>query len=165
MWNFVILSVLLALTGFYATIDKEGLAAMEQAKADNYANNMALYRQAVITYFTQNPTAYDNVDISLLRATGAVPPWSALYTQPAADVWGNYRGPDGVIYIYAKSPPPVNIVAEVLTVSHNSELVGVFRTGDVFLYSPRTGDYTKSKLPPPGSVPIPNGSPVWIGSI
>jgi hypothetical protein len=164
MWNFVILSVLMALTGFYATIDKAGLAAMEQAKADNYANNMALYRQATITYFTQNPTRYESVDMAVLRASGAVPTWSALYTQPA-DVWGNYRGPDGVIYVYAKSLPPVNIVAEVLKLSHNSELVGVFRTGDVFLYSPRTGKYTGSMLPPPGMVPIPNGSPVWIGSI
>jgi hypothetical protein len=165
MWNFVILSVLVALTGFYATIDKEGLAAMEQAKADNYASSMALYRQATITYFTQNPTVYQSVDIAVLRASGAVPMWSALYTQQAAEVWNNYRGPDGVIYIYAKTAPPVNMVAEVLKASHNSELVGVFRTGDVFLYSPRTGNYTASKLPAPGIVPIPDGSPVWIGSI
>lgn len=164
MWAMVIVAVMVSLTGFYRLIDKEGMASVEQVKADNLADSMAIYREAVTTYFTQHPGEFDSVGIDKLKSTNALPSWSTLYQQPATSIWANYRHDDGVIYIYAATLPPVNISADVARLSQNSVLAGVFRTGDTTLHSPVFGD-TKVKLPPPGKAPIPNGSPVWIAML
>jgi hypothetical protein len=75
-------------------------------------------------------------------------------------MWANYRDSDGMIYVYASPLPQTNVFTEVMKLTQNSVLVGVFRTGDTTLFSPVHGD-TKRKLPP-ASVAIPDGSPVWI---
>jgi hypothetical protein len=157
----LVLAIMVSLTGFYRLIDEESMTAVEQVKAENLADSMAIYREAVVAYFTQHPGELGSVSIDKLKSTDALPSWSTLYQKPATSIWANYRHDDGVIYIYASSPPPVDIAAEVVRLSQNSVLTGIFKTGDTTLHSPAYGD-TKVTLPPPAKAPIPNGSPVWI---
>jgi hypothetical protein len=161
MWAFVFVAVMASLTGYYRFIDKEALAASEQAKADNLAESMTIYRDAVVAYFNQRPSEFGTVGIDRLIATNALPNWSTMFQKPATSIWTNYRHDDGVIYIYATQAPPVNATADIARLSQNSVLAGVFRTGDITLHSPVFGD-TKVALPPRAKAPIPNGSPVWI---
>lgn len=158
MWGLTVFVVMMALTGFYATSNKEIAVATEQARAEHLADNMAIYREAVITYFTQHSASFGSVDMATLKSSGALPNWSPMYVQPS--IWANYRDADGMIYVYATTLPPVNITADIVRLSQNSMLAGVFRTGDTTLFSPVFGN-TQIKLPPAG-VNIPNGSPVWV---
>lgn len=162
MWNFAALAVLFALTGLYASYARDGMAQAEQARAENIVGEMAVYRTAVVDYFTLQPAAVQvSINLNQLAAQNVVPTWSTLFTQPASSIWANYRTADGTIYIYAATPPRVNVVAEMLAYSQNSVLAGVFRAGDLTLYSPVFGD-TNIPLPPAAEVSIPVGSPVWI---
>lgn len=160
MWQFVVLVVMTMLTGVYSLREHDREADVEQATAESVAGEMAVYREAVITWFSENPNQLQPVPIDTLRSNNLLPVWSTLRTNPAASIWANFRDADGLIYIYATTLPRVNIVNEVAKLSQNSVLAGVFRTGDATLHSPVFGN-TGIKLPPAG-VPIPNGSPVWI---
>lgn len=161
MWNILVVVVIASLTGLYANIDKKYLLANENTEAANLAKDMAIYREAVIAYFSQNPAVYQGVDLDTLKAANVLPPWSTLYARPHTSIWANYRDTDGMIYIYASPLPATNVFPEVMKLTQNSVMVGVFRTGDTTLFSPVLGD-TKRKLPPSGNVAIPEGSPVWI---
>ncbi|RJF96855.1 hypothetical protein D3870_20955 [Noviherbaspirillum cavernae] len=162
MWNIAVLTIMISLTGFYAMFDKESLAVAGKPKSMPIAENMALYREAVITYFTEHPEETGpSVDIATLVASRALPGWSSLANAPRSSIWANYRDTDGMIYIYAKSLPPVNIVADIVELAQNSVFAGVYRTGDTTLFSPVKGD-TKIKFKLPANLQIPHGSPVWI---
>lgn len=165
MWNLLVLVVMTTLASLYMGADQKNAVAAEQVKAENLAGSMAVYREAVINYFSQHPALVGtSVDLATLKINNALPAWSILYTQPATSTWANYRDNDGMIYVYASAPAPYGVVADVLTLSQNSVLAGVYRSGDVTLYSPVFGD-TGVKLPPSSAVAIPNGSPVWIAMI
>lgn len=161
MWNLLVLSVLLSVTGYYAMVGDEHQQLVQQSQAETLAGSMATYRDAVQRYFNAHPAQYGSVDITTLKNANALPSWSPLYTQPSSSIWANYRDTNGAIYIYAASLPPVNIVSEILALSQNSVLAGVYRSSDVSLHSPAFGD-TGIPLPAPSKVSIPNGSPVWI---
>lgn len=161
MWNLLMLSVLLSVAGYYAMVGEEHQQLAQQSQAETLAGSMATYRDAVQRYFDAHPTQYQGVDIATLKAANALPSWSALYTQPSTSIWANYRDTNGAIYIYAASRPPVDIVSEILALSQNSVLAGVYRSGDTTLHSPAYGD-TGIPLPAPSKVSIPHGSPVWI---
>lgn len=161
MWNLLVVVVIASLTGLYASFDKEFLLASENTEAVNLAKDMAIYREAVITYFDRNPTVYQSVDLDTLKAADVLPSWSTLYLRPRTSIWANYRDTDGTIYIYASALPATNVFPELTKLTQSSVMVGVFRAGDTTLFSPVLGD-TKRKLPPEASVDIPEGSPVWI---
>ncbi|SFL98393.1 type IV pilus biogenesis protein PilM [Rugamonas rubra] len=161
MWNLAVLTALVSLAGYYAVADKAGLEAQSQARADSLAEGMALYRDAVARYFAGHPGGQRSVDLATLRASGALPAWSPLNGAAAATPWANYRAAAGTIYIYAAQAPAENIVADVVRLSRNSVLAGVYRSGDSTLYSPIFGD-TRIPLPTPADAAIPDGSPVWI---
>lgn len=161
MWHVLMILAVASLSGLYATIDKKSLLANENVDAVNMARDMAHYREAVIAYFAQNPTAYQSVDFATLQEANVLPAWSPLYAKPTVTTWANYRDTDGMIYVYASTPPASNLLPELMKLTQNSVMVGVYRTGDTTLYSPVLGD-TRRKLPSSGSVVIPEGSPVWI---
>lgn len=160
MWQLVVLMVMTMLTGVYSLGEQERVAEVEQATAESIAGEMAVYREAVVAWFSQHPGQFQPVPIDTLRNNNLLPAWSTLRTNPAASIWANFRDADGLIYIYAATLPRVNITNEVVNLSQNSVLAGVFRTGDTTLHSPVFGN-TGVKLPPAGAA-IPNGSPVWI---
>ena len=165
MWHTVMIACMVAMTGVYSMMDETmPTVSARQAKADGMAQSMAVYRQAVLSYFEDKPELKKNVDtvaINDLIDGGMLPEWSTLNANPEATIWTNFRDNKGTIYIYAIARPPVDIVTDVLTLAYNSELVGLFRDGDRTLHSPVHGD-TGIKLPPPGRARIPDGSPVWI---
>lgn len=161
MWNIAIMVVMMALAGVYATVDTKSASVIRDTNAAKLADSMAIYRTAVTQYFTANGSPPQSVDIDTLKAANVLPEWSSLYVQPATSIWANYMDAEGLIYIYAVSLPPPDVITHVLNLSHNSILAGVFRTGDTVLYSPVFGD-TNIRLPAPSEAQIPNGSPVWV---
>jgi type II secretory pathway pseudopilin PulG len=161
MFNFLILAAIVAATGFYAMLGEQNQQRAQQSQAETLAGSMATYREAVRNYFIAHPAQYQPVDIATLKSSNVLPSWSTLYTQPSSSIWANYRETNGTIYIYAASLPPVSIVSEIATLSQNSVMTGIFRSGDTTLYSPVFGN-TSIPLPQPSKVTIPNGSPVWI---
>ena len=163
MWNLALLAVLVSLAGYYAGADKAGAEARRHARADSLAEDMALYRDAVARYFAGHAGGQRSVDLATLRASGALPAWSPLNGAAAATPWANYRNAAGTIYIYAARAPADNIVADIVRLSRNSVLAGVYRGGDSTLYSPIFGD-TRIALPTPAEAAIPDGSPVWIAA-
>lgn len=163
MWPLAVLTVLLTLSGYYALDGQQRQTAAGQGRAEVLADSMAVYRQAVRQYFASYPGPQHSVSLAALRASHALPAWSPLYTGAGPALWANYRAADGTIYIYAAATPAQNIAAELVRLSRNSVLAGVFRAGDATLYSPVFGN-TGIPLPTPAEAAIPNGSPVWIAT-
>lgn len=161
MWSLVIVFVMAALTGFYAMPAERSRLATENQSARELAESMALYRQAVLAYYSAHQVNDPSVDIDTLKQSGVVPSWSTLSTRSASVIWANHRDGAGVIYIYPSVPAPRNIVAEVLKLSGNSMLVGVYRAADQSLYSPADG--TRVALASPGpAAAIPDAALVWL---
>lgn len=161
MWNIVVFATMLAIAGVYANLNEDAMAAIERAEVESLAESMALYREAVVSYYRTSKSNDPSVNIDTLKTNASLPAWSRLFTQPETSIWNNYRDASGRIYIYASGPSPAAMVSDLIAMSENSELVGVYRTGDTTLYSPIAGD-TRIDLPPASKVTIPNGSPVWI---
>lgn len=161
MWHVAVLIAMTALTGMYALNGTSSPRLIEDAHAARLADSMAVYRHAVTQYYNDHPATPYSVDIATLNAAGLFPEWSPLHTHPETAIWRNYINADGRIYIYAASRPAPDAITHVLKLSHNSVLAGVFRTGDITLYSPVYGD-TGIPLPTAAEAGIPNGSPVWV---
>lgn len=163
MWNIVVLTVMAGLAGYYSTMaGRNEIATRTVVQSSNLVESMALYRNAVIDYFTAHPAQYSSVDINTLISTNSLPSWSTLYARPETSIWANYRDPNGTIYIYATSVPPVNIVSDIARLSNNSVLAGEYMAGQTTLYSPVFGN-TNVTLPVQAATLFPDGSPVWIG--
>lgn len=161
MWTFTVALMIIALSGLYMNIDKQQSANANQASSARIADSMAVYRDAVSRYFASRQTEYGSISNAALQAANALPSW---YVGPSAAYgwnWANYRGSNGLIYIYATAEPQVNIAADIVKLSDNSILAGLYRDGDANLYSPVYGP-TNIPLPPSALAPIPNGSPVWV---
>ena len=161
MWPMLIFAALLAITGVYKIADVSVASGVRDARAAMLADTMVTYRTAVTRYVTTYGTDSQHVGIAALKAANLLPGWSILDQQPETSIWSNHISPDGKIYIYATSAPPPEVVSHLLRLSHNSVLVGVFRSGDVILHSPVFGN-TNIPLPAPAITQIPNGSPVWV---
>lgn len=162
MWNLFVISVLAAMTGIYANFSEQSFDMVERNVSRETAESMALYREAVIQYYTANDLKNHSVSLDVLKTADMVPTWSTLYTRSAESIWGCYRAADGTIYVYATSLPRTNIQAELVALSHNSILAGVYRRSGQFLYSPVFGD-TGISLAALASRSVPNNAPVWIG--
>jgi hypothetical protein len=161
MWYLAVMAAIASLSGLYVSIDKKLLLSNENMETVNLAKDMAIYREAVITYFARNPSIYRSVSLNTLKSANVLPAGSTLYSRPYTSIWANYRDTDGMIYVYTSTLPTTNIYPEVMKLTQNSILVGVYRTGDTTLYSPAIGN-TKHKLPSPTNVTIPEGSTVWV---
>jgi hypothetical protein len=162
MWNLLMISVLTALVGVYANSGERTVAMIETNKARETAEGMALYREAVILYYTAHDVKNYSVSLEVLKTENLVPAWSTLSTGGAGSIWRNYRAADGMIYVYAGSLPPTNIQMEMAELSRYSYLVGVYRQSDMSLYSPVFGDIGIS-LAVLASKSVPDKAPVWIG--
>jgi hypothetical protein len=162
MWNLVVITVLAAMASVYASLGERTAAVIEPAMSRDTAENMALYREAVIQYYTANDVKNYSVDLETMKAANVVPTWSTLYTNSATAIWANFRAADGTIYVYAASLPSMNIQADLARVSRNSYLVGMYKRQGQTLYSPVYGD-TGISLAALASKHIPDNAPVWIG--
>lgn len=123
------------------------------------AAGMAVYRNAVIAYYTQNPTKFGSAAIGTLIGAGVLPSWS-----PQAPQFAHYRNADGSIVVYASAKTPPAMLGELLKLSRNSLLVGQYSSGDSYFRSAHYGP-TTLPLPAPSVVPIPAGSPLWMAQV
>ncbi|MFZ6774450.1 type IV pilus biogenesis protein PilM [Undibacterium sp. SXout7W] len=178
MWNVLALTTMLSLVGYYNLSEYRILPNPDRVAARNLAASMGTYRQAVINYSTANPTdTGHSVDPAAFFPTG--------YTVAAASIWSNYIEPDGTIYIYPNpaKPLPVNITAEIVSLSQNSVLAGESGATDNMLHAPAdiatpidhinnnqdipmAEDYHVTSLipltPSTSTLIVPPGSPVWL---
>ena len=164
MWGVLVAAIMLMLTSHYMVADQKWLQTLEDMNARIVAEDMALYREAVIGYFTAHDLRNTNVDMSTLSST--FPSWSPLKNGISMASWSNYRDANGMIYIYASSLPKVNITSEIVQLSRNSVLAGAFHTGDASLYSPVFGDtgIPLTSLAVAGVI-VPDGSPLWLATV
>ena len=162
MWNLFVITVLAAVAGVYTNSGERTISMMAHSKAKDTAESMALYREAVIQYFTANDITNQSVTMAMLKAANVVPTWSALYTMTGDSSWGNYRAADGTIYVYAVRLPRMSIQSELAHLSRNSYLVGTYKQSGNTLYSPVYGDTGISLAALTGRA-VPDNAPVWIG--
>ncbi len=181
MWNIIVLTAMLSLVGYYATRDQQYVATTSmQASVNGLAENMAIYRQAVIAYYAANPGAPSNAGASAseLSGAGVFPAWADAALLCAQ--WHNYIDENRMIFVYASGPLSTNIVAKIVNMSGNSVLVGQAQTNgaQLVLYAPAdipTAALTQSTQVPvatdygahssivlPAGAGIPVGSPVWL---
>lgn len=161
MWSLVVATVLVSATGVYSLMCERTLTAAQSNAALEVAGSMALYRQAVVDYFTANDVRGTSVSLAALKSSHMLPTWSLLYQQGAAPIWGNYRDANGIIYIYAMSLPAASVVDEMARLSNNSVLAGTYRNNAATLQSAVFGD-THIPVTVLAGKSIPDGAPVWI---
>lgn len=178
MWNILILSAMVAVAGYYTLSDLRILPNPEYVAARNLAASMGVYRQAVINYSTVNRAVTgQTVNPSAYFPTG--------YTAEAASQWSNYVEPDGTIYVFRNPDKalPVNITAELVSLSQNSVLAGESGATDNMLHAPAdiatpvgwvnnnqdiplaTDYHGASRIPLTPSAAaliVPRSSPVWL---
>jgi hypothetical protein len=162
MWTLLVLTVVAALTTFYAALNERTFSEADNRNSMELAESMALYREAVILYYTANNLTNTSVSLATLITANMVPTWSTLYTSSTAPIWANYRDAGGIIYVYATSLPPVDILSEIAQLSQNSYLAGAYRQTGTLLYSPVYGD-TGISLAALASKSVPDNAPVWVG--
>ncbi|MBP1313326.1 type IV pilus biogenesis protein PilM [Herbaspirillum huttiense F1] len=161
MWGLIVALAMIAAGGFYCSTSSQQLAVVQSNRVRETAAEMALYRQAVIDYFSANDLRGTSVSIETLKSAHALPSWSLLYQQSDRLIWSNYRDQDGIIYVYGTSLPPFNILADLTQLSGNSLLVGVYRSGKSTLQSGLFGD-TGIPVTALAGRAVPDGSPLWI---
>lgn len=162
MWNLVVISMLAVLAAVYASLGERAHWQVERAAAEDVAQSMALYRDAVIRYYAANDLRNHSVSLDELKASGLIPQWSALFSRSEESIWGNFRAADGMVYVFATRLPATDIQAELARLSRNSYLAGAYRQLDQRLVSPHYGD-TGISLPELADRAVPDKAPVWIG--
>jgi hypothetical protein len=186
MWNILVLTIILSVCGYYSMVGQQRLDANEKNIALSIAIGMGTYRQAVVSYYAQNPGAPLNTSLSAatLSASGAFPNWAN--SASLCSQWNNFIDGNGMIYIYEQSPLPANIISDIVTLSQNSVLAGqaISNGGQLTLYAPadigtappstlsqssgipEASDYGAIHDPIvlPAAAAIPVGSPVWLAA-
>ncbi|WP_211474764.1 type IV pilus biogenesis protein PilM [Collimonas humicola] len=169
MWGVLMLVCMLSVAGYYSMAGQENLIASENSVAANLAINMAVYRQAVIDYSSANPAA---LATSVASGALSLPSWGI---PSALSRWDNYIDRNGVIYVFTRMKLPVNITADIVSLSRNSVLAGeaaATAAGSLYLNAPADIAVTPLAaqqaprqvilLPAPAAIPV--GSPVWLAS-
>jgi len=162
MWNLFVITVLAAIGSVYTNFGGHAASTMALNKARDMAENMAVYREAVVQYYTINDIKDKSVTLAAMKAAKVVPTWSTLYTTSTDPIWSNYRAADGTIYVYALKLPNMDIQTELAYLSRNSYLVGTYKKSGNTLYSPVFGN-TGISLAALSSKAVPDNAPVWIG--
>jgi len=147
MWVVWMMVAMLSLTGFVAVSTEVREPPVSTSEAADLAWNLAVYRNAVLAYASQNPAFTGTAPDSALP----FPPWY----KPAAP-WGNKVLP-GMVAVYGSRSMTVELATEMVTLAKGSYFVGIADAKTGRLLSPLLGD-TGLTLPPG----IPDGVPVWL---
>ncbi|NVE00139.1 type IV pilus biogenesis protein PilM [Massilia sp. BJB1822] len=137
-----------AVAGHAALSSRAEPARTVAARAEDLAQNMAVYRSAVVAY----AAAHAGFSGTVADAKLALPSWYVRLPW-----WSNYVD-GGMVTVYASSPPPLGFAAELQRVSRYSMLAGEARGGK--LHTPAFGD-TGIVL----STAVPNLAPVWLAPL
>ncbi len=161
MWNIAILVIMMAIAGGYLTRSMQTSDQLHGRVAMSVASEMGIYRDAVISYFSDNNLINSSVSFAVLKSSGALPAWTRMAQSASAPIWNNYRDANGIIYVYAATLPTQNIAGELAAFSHDSIMVGLYRSAATTLQSPIYGD-TNIPLTALSGKSVPDGAPVWI---
>ena len=161
MWNAAVMAVLIAVAGIYATRSAQTVDVARQSQAASVAAEMAMYRNAVVDYFTANDFNSTTVSTTALKNGGYLKPWTRMSQQGTPLLWSNWRDANGIIYIYATSLPAQNLTGELARLAYNSVFFGLYDSSLPTLQSPVSGD-THIPISAISGKSIPNGAPVWI---
>lgn len=164
MWNVAVMAILVAVAGVYATRNAQTLDDAQATKAVSMAADMAIYRNAVVDYFTATNIKPGVASKNALVSGNYLPAWSRMTTQTTPLMWNNYRDAAGIIYIYATELPKTNLTGELASLAQNSILFGTYDSTTNRLWSPTAGS-TNIPTTSISSLSIPNGAPVWLAMI
>ncbi|UTY59683.1 type IV pilus biogenesis protein PilM [Massilia sp. erpn] len=148
MWMLWLLFALGAAAGHAALSSRVEPARTVAARADDLAQNMAVYRSAVAAY----AAAHAGFNGTVADASLNLPAWYVRLPW-----WSNHVA-DGMVTVYASSPPPLGFAAELQRAAQYSMLAGEARGGK--LHTPAFGD-TGIILP----AVVPNLAPVWLAPL
>ena len=160
MLNMLAIAVMSTLVVLVAMSNTNNSPRAEDARAARLADSFWLYRQAVRAHFAGTTAGPASVETHVLIAENRFPAWSNVATDPNTAAWANYMDAGGRIYLYARTLPPTGVITHLLRLSHDSALLGTYRTDHTTLFSPLYGN-TGSPLPVT-EISIPAGSPVWV---
>lgn len=151
-----VLVAMVSITTYFSVANQVGQPTREQLVGTSLAGNMAVYRDAVLTYLRNNPGF---IGTTIPANQLPLPTWGYVPNS----IWAHYIAPDSyrTIVIYASTRPPVDITAELMELSKNSILAGRINTATNRLESPVHGN-TNILIPLPPGATIPNGTPVWL---
>ena len=158
MFNVLIVAVMAALVAFYSARAPELDRLISHTQSRNLAGDMAVYRQAVVQYFSISGSTASSVAPEVLKAANLLPGWSPLAQSGDGGVWANHRMADGTIFVYAAGATPAEMMADLLELSKNSMQVGRY-DDDCACFKPFLSGPVNIGLP---LNIIPNGSPIWI---
>ncbi len=159
MFNVLIVAVMAALVAFYSARAPELDRLISHTQSRNLAGDMAVYRQAVVAYFSIPGKTGSSVAPEVLRDSNLLPSWSPLaQSGDGGGIWANHREADGTIFVYAAGATPPEMMADLLALSKNSMQVGQYHD-DCACFLPFLPGAVNIGLP---LNIIPNGSPIWI---
>jgi hypothetical protein len=152
MYAIWVVIALATLTGTYALLGNESAPATTSPSEMSLAQNMSLYRQAVVAYAQANPSFAGSVPVNRLTLAAGTPD----------PVWRNYVTPNvgyvgSLVVVYAASPTAPAVVIDIEQLAQGSALAGSAYGGAID--SPGNPE-----VPLPGGVAasVPNGVPVWM---
>ncbi|MFZ2999115.1 MAG: type IV pilus biogenesis protein PilM [Undibacterium umbellatum] len=173
----MVMAVLTALTGWYVSLAWQVQPDSDAAAARKLAEDMAIYRQAVIRFSTQ----YPQLTGSIANTGNGIDPgikefFPPMYSPQFQEKWRNYITEDGLIYIYPAQEQVTGLCDAIVSLSGNSVLAG-FSAIDGTLHAPAdiatslaAGSSQDIPLPPDyhpvGNIPLPSAIPagvvVWV---
>ncbi|GGZ01494.1 type IV pilus biogenesis protein PilM [Pseudoduganella plicata] len=160
MWSIALSTVVVSLIGAFAHFTQPVALAEQRGSEAAMAESMAVYRAAVVRYFSAHAGQVDtSVDLATLRNEGALRDWSTL----PADRWNNYRAADGTIYIYGT--PSADVATALARQAQNSLLAGTYHRATATLYSPAHGDTDIPLAPLLAHRKLADGAPVWLAGV
>jgi len=159
MWSIALSTVIVSLIGAFAHFTQPTELAERHGSVAAVAESMAVYRAAVVRYFSAHDAQRDTtVDLATLRNEGALRDWSTL---PAAR-WNNYRAADGTIYIYGAEAPSADVGAALARQARNSLMAGTYHEASGTLYSLAEGGQHIPLAPLLARRELADGVPVWL---
>lgn len=161
MWSIALSTVVVSLIGAFAHFTQPVELAERQGNVAATVESMAVYRAAVVRYFSAHDALRDtSVDLATLRNDGALRDWSTL---PAAR-WNNYRAADGTIYIYGAGEPAADVGAALARQARNSLMAGTYDRTDGTMYSRAEGGTRIPLAPLLAHRQLADGAPVWLAA-
>jgi hypothetical protein len=153
MWPLVVMFTLLAAIGAVVVSQTSAAPPIEQARGEESARSVALYRALVLQAVQDRPGFVGSLADSELR----LPPW---YLRDTA--WSNTVHADGTVIVYTVLAQPRTLLGDLADIADHSILVGEVRQGPggvPTLYSPVFGD---TGIPAPG---VPAGAVAWLARV
>jgi hypothetical protein len=153
MWPLVVVFTVLSAVGAMVVSQAASAPPVEQARSEEVARSVALYRALVLEAARSRPDFVGTMPDDALH----IPPW---YLRDSA--WTNAVLPDGTVIVYSTRRAQPGLLADLVQVSDRSMLIGEVRAGPggaATLYSPHFGD-TGLAVP---NVPV--GSVAWLSNL